>query len=129
MAMWTVRKAAQELGITRAAVYRRAEALGIGSRTDRGRLVLSDDDLRAIAACDLRAGKRAIADATVKVMISASDSAQTQRLYTLSEVARMLGVTRQAVHSRVQKLGIGVKAEGGYGRWLTEDEVAWLKRI
>lgn len=117
--LWTVRQAAIELGLSSHAVKRRAEALGVGWRTADGQVVLSEEDVREIAALgkrmnrhDLPGGRRV-----------------RGRLYRQAEVARMLGVDRKAVLCIVAGLGIGLKASRGHARWLTGDEVEWVKRI
>jgi len=116
---WTVRQAAIELGLSNPTVRRRAEALGLGWRTPGGQVVLEDDDLPVIAALGKRMNRDELPEpAPVRGI-----------LYRQVDVARMLGVTPQAVQWRVEGLGIGVKASHGHATWLTEEEVEWLKRI
>jgi hypothetical protein len=119
MALWTVRQAAIELGLSGQAVKRRAEALGLGWRTAEGQVVLADEDLPVIAALGKRMNRRDLP----------GGRRVRGRLYRQAEVARMLGMERKAVLCLVAGLGIGLKASRGHARWLTGDEVDWVKRI
>jgi len=114
--LWTVRQAAIALGLSGPTVRKIAGTLGLGWRTADGRIVLSDEDVREIGACDRKNLKPRPAD-------------PRGLLYTQAEAGRVLGVTKSAVKSQIAKLGIGVKAAHGHATWLTEEELEWLKRI
>jgi biotin operon repressor len=122
----TTSRAAAMLGVTRATVVRRAHRLGIeGRRVHPRGMVWDIDDIRRIA----RAGGNDTGGNLGNGSGGAVDDRdRALRLWSQAEVARMLGVSRQRVNQVVRRRRLGIEAADGRGRWLTEADVAELRR-
>jgi biotin operon repressor len=122
----TTSRAAAMLGVTRATVVRRAHRLGIeGRRVHPRGMVWDIEDIRRIAHAGGADPGGHLGDGGVGAV---DDRDRALRLWSQAEVARMLGVSRQRVHQVVRRRRLGIEAADGRGRWLTEADVAELRR-